>query len=112
MKTYTFYACYHEFDDTAYTMRLAENLALEEWRSSLDHKRVPAISSARITFTPYEFSKYPYQELLKNWVGRVFTNSFGDLCSFGEYFDTVEDLIARLDKENKLMELRVEVDDE
>ena len=109
--TYTFYACYHQFDDEAYTMRLAENLALEEWRASLDHKKVPAISGARITFTSYKFSEYPYQELLKNWVGRVFTNSFGDLCSFGEYFDNVEDLIKRLDQEKMLMELRVEVEE-
>ena len=111
MTTYTFFAVYHQFDDEAYTMRLAENLALEEWRASLDHKKVPAISRARITFTSYEFSKYPYQELLKNWVSRAFTNSFGDLCSFGEYFDTVEDLIKRLDQEKMLMELRVEVDE-
>ena len=111
MKTYTFYACYHQFDDEAYTMRLAENLTLEEWRASLDHKKVPAISGAKITFTPYKFSEYPYQELLKNWVGRVFTNSFGDLCSFGEYFDTVEDLIKRLNQEKMLMELRVEVEE-
>ena len=101
--TYTFYAAYHQFDDKAYTMRLAENLALEEWRASLDHKKVPAISRARITFTPYEFSKYPYQELLKNWVSHSFRNTYGDLCSFGEYFDTVEDLIKRLDQEKKLM---------
>jgi hypothetical protein len=109
--TYTFLAVYHEFSDKEYTMRLAENLALEEWRASLDHKKVPAISRARITFTPYEFSKYPYQELLKNWVWKNFTNSFGDLCSFGEYFYTVEELIKKLDQEKKLMELRVEVDE-
>ena len=112
--TYTFYACYHEFDDKEYTMRLAENLALEEWRAALDHKKVPAISSAKLTFTSYKFSEYPTDirgKLMRNWVSHSFRNSWGDLCSFGEYFDTVEDLIARLDKEKKLMELRVEVDE-
>lgn len=111
MKTYIFYACYHEFDDKDYTLRLAENLALEEWRASLDHKKVPAISSARITFTSYEFSKYPYQELLKNWVWKHFTNSFGDLCSFGNFYTDIDELIADLNVEKKLMELRVEVDE-
>jgi hypothetical protein len=111
MKTYTFYACYYEFENKDYSLRHAENLALEEWRAALDHNKVPPISGARITFTTYEFSKYPYQELLKNWIWKNFSNSFGDLCSFGEYFYTVEDLIARLDKEKKLMELRVEVDE-
>ena len=111
MKTYTFLACYHQFDDEEYTLRLAEDFALEEWRVALDHKKVPHISTARITFTPYEFSKYPYQELLKNWVSKHFRNSWGDLCSFGVYFDTEEDLIKRLGQEKKLMELRVEVDE-
>lgn len=110
MKTYTFFACYYEFENKDYTMRLAENFALEEWRAALDHNKVPHVPGAKVTFTTYEFSKYPYQELLKNWIYKKFTNCFGDLCSFGECFDNVEDLIARLDKEKKLMELRVEVE--
>ena len=110
--TYTFYACYHQFDDEAYTMRLAENLALEEWRASLDHKKVPAISGARITFTPYKFSEYPYQELLKNWIWKNFTNSFGDLCHHGIFYTDIDELLADLNVDKKLMELRVEVDDE
>ena len=109
---YTFLAVYTELPNNDDTLRLAQDLVLEEWRAHLEHKKVPFIPDAKVSFKTYNFSKYPYQELLKNWVGRVFTNSFGDLCSFGEYFDTVEDLIARLDKEKKLMELRVEVDDE
>ncbi len=115
MKTYIFYACYHEFDDKAYTMRLAESLVLEEWRASLERNKVPHVSGAKLTFTSYKFSEYPIGicgELLRNWASHSFRNSWGDLCSFGEYFDTVEDLIARLDKEKTLMELRVEVDDE
>lgn len=108
---YRFYATYHEFDDKDYTLRLAENLALEEWRAALDHKKVPHISGAKITFTSYEFSKYPYQELLQNYISTHYRNSWGDLCFFGNVYDDIDELIADLDVEKKLMELKVEVDE-
>lgn len=111
MKRYIFLAVYHEFDDQDYTMRLAQNLVLEEWRAHLDRKKIPFISEAKIIFKTWEFSKYPYQELLKNWVWKHFTNSFGDLCSFGNVYDDVDELIADLDREKKLMELTVEVEE-
>ena len=108
---YTFFATYHVFDNEAYTLRLAQNLALEEWRAYLDHQKIPFIPEAKVSFKTWDFSKYPYQELLKNWISKNYRNSFGDLCSFGEYFDDEESLIKRLDQEKKLMELTVEVEE-
>jgi hypothetical protein len=108
---YTFLAAYHEFDDAAYTMRLAQSLVLEEWRAYLDHKKIPFIPEAKVSFKTWEFKKYPYQELLKNWVWKHFTNSFGALCSFGNVYDNVEELIADLDREKRLIELTVEVEE-
>lgn len=59
----------------------------------------------------YKFLEYPYQELLKNWVWKHFTNSFGDLCSFGNVYGDIDNLIADLDVERKLIELTVETDE-
>lgn len=111
MKRYTFLATYHNFDDAEYTLRLAENLALEEWRAALDHKKMIPIQSAKLRFHAYNFRDYPYKELLKNYISTHYRNSWGDLCSFGEYFDDEEALIAKLDQEKMLMELTVEVDE-
>lgn len=108
---YTFLATYHHFDDEVYTMRLAQDLVLEEWRAHLEHQKIPFIPEAKVSFKTWEFSKYPYQELLKNWVWKHFTNSFGDLCSFGNVYEDVEELIADLDVEKKLIELTVEVEE-
>jgi hypothetical protein len=55
--------------------------------------------------------KYPYQELLRNWIWKHFTNSFGDLCFFGNVYDDVDELIADLDVEKKLIELTVEMEE-
>ena len=111
MKRYTFLAVYTQFNNEDDTLRLAQDLVLEEWRAHLDHKKVPFIPAAKVSFKTYEFLKYPYQELLKNWVWKHFTNSFGDLCFLGNVYEDVEELIADLDVEKKLMELIVEVDE-
>jgi hypothetical protein len=111
MKRYNFLAVYHQFDDQDYTMRLAQDLVLEEWRAHLEHKKVPFIPEAKVSFKTYEFLKYPYQELLKDWVWKHFTNSFGDLCAFGTVYDDIDELIADLDVEKKLIELTVEVEE-
>lgn len=108
---YTFLAVYHEFDDAAYTMRLAQSLVLEEWRAYLEHQKVSFIPEAKVSFKTYNFLKYPYQELLRNWIWKHFTNSFGDLCFFGNVYDDVDDLIADLDVEKKLIELTIEVEE-
>jgi hypothetical protein len=108
---YRFLATYPEFENIEYTMRFAQNLVLEEWRSALDHKKVPFIADAKISFKTYDISKYPYQELLKNWVYKNYRNSWGDLCSFGEFYDDVESLIAALDTQKKLIELTIEETD-
>lgn len=105
---YTFLAVYTELSDREDTLRLAQDLVLEEWRAHLEHKKVPYIADAKISFKTYSFLKYPYQELLKNWVWKHFTNSFGDLCSFGNVYGDIDDLIADLDVERKLIELTVE----
>jgi hypothetical protein len=107
---YTFLAVYTELPDKDDTLRLAQNLVLEDWRAHLDHKKVPFISDAKVSFKTYNFSKYPYQELLRNWVWKHLTNSFGDLCFFGNVYSDVDELIADLDVEKKLIELTVEVD--
>ena len=106
---YTFLAVYHEFDDPVYTMRLAQDLVLEEWRTNLEHVKVPYISDAKVSFKIYSFLKYPDQEFLKNWVRANFTSSLGDLCFFGKVYENIYELIAVLDKEKKLIELTVEV---
>lgn len=111
MRRYTFLAVYTELPNEDDTLRLAQDLALEEWRAHLEHKKVPYISAAKISFKTYSFSKYPYQELLKNWVWKHFTNSFGDLCSFGTVYTDIDELIADLDVEKKLIELTVEVEE-
>lgn len=108
---YTFLAVYTELSNSDDTLRLAQDLVLEEWRAHLEHKKVPYISDAKISFKTYSFLKYPYQELLKNWVWKHFTNSFGDLCSFGNVYGDIDDLIADLDVERKLIELTVETDE-
>jgi hypothetical protein len=108
---YTFLAVYTELPNEDDTLRLAQDLVLEEWRVHLEHKKVPYIPDAKVSFKTYGFSKYPYQELLKNWVWKHFTNSFGDLCSFGNVYDNVEELIADLDREKRLIELTVEVEE-
>ena len=108
---YTFLAVYTELSNGDDTMRLAQDLVLEEWRAHLERKKVPYITEARISFKTYSFSKYPYQELLKNWVWKHFTNSFGDLCSFGTVYADIDELIADLDVERKLIELTVEVEE-
>ena len=107
---YTFLAVYTELSNSDDTLRLAQDLVLEEWRAQLEHKKVPYISDAKISFKTYSFLKYPYQELLKNWIWKHFTNSFGDLCSFGNVYGDIDDLIADLDVERKLIELTIEVD--
>jgi hypothetical protein len=111
MKRYNFLAVYTELTNKDDTLRLAQDLVLEEWRAHLEHKKVPFIPEAKVSFKTYEFLKYPYQELLKNWVWKKFTNSFGDLCSFGTVYADIDELIADLDVEKKLMELTVEVEE-
>ena len=111
MRRYTFLAVYTELPNEDDTLRLAQDLVLEEWRAHLEHKKVPYIPSAKVSFKTYNFLKYPYQELLKNWAWKHLTNSFGDLCFFGNVYDDVDDLIADLDVEKKLMELTVEVEE-
>ena len=106
---YTFLAVYHEFDDPIYTMRLAQDFVLEEWRAHLEHGKVPYIPAAKVSFKTYSFLKYPDQEFLKNWVCANFTSSLGDLCFSGKVYETIYELIAVLDKEKKLIELTVEV---
>ena len=106
---YTFLAVYHEFDDPIYTMRIAQDLVLEEWRTNLEHMKVPYISDAKVSFKTYSFLKYPDQEFLKDWVRANFTSSFGDLCFAGKVYENIYELIACLDKEKKLIELTVEV---
>ena len=108
---YTFLAVYHEFDDLIYTMRIAQDLVLEEWRTNLEHMKVPYISDAKVSFKTYSFLKYPDQELLKKWVLANFTSSLGDLCFFGKVYENINELIACLDKEQKLIELTVEVEE-
>ena len=108
---YTFLTLYHEFDDAAYTMRLAQSLVLEEWRTHLEHQKVPFVPLVKVSFKTYSFLKYPYQELLRNWVWKHFTNSFGDLCFFGNVYDSVDKLIVDLDREKKLIELTVETEE-
>ena len=108
---YTFLAVYTELPNSDDTLRLAQDLVLEEWRSYLAHKKVPYIPNAKISFNTHSFSKYPYQELLKNWVWKHFTNSFGALCSFGTVYTDIDELIADLDVEKKLIELTVEVEE-
>jgi hypothetical protein len=108
---YTFLAVYTELPNEDDTLRLAQDLVLEEWRAHLEHKKVHYIPDAKVSFKTYSFSKYPYQELLKNWVWKKFTNSFGDLCSFGTVYADIDELIADLDVEKKLMELTVEVEE-
>lgn len=106
---YTFLAVYTELPNSKDTLRLAQDLVLEEWRSHLEHKKVPYVADAKISFKTYCFSKYPYQELLRNWVWKHFTNSFGDLCFFGNVYSDIDELLADLDVEKKLMELTIEV---
>jgi hypothetical protein len=108
---HTFLAVYTQLQNEDYTLRLAQSLVLEEWRAHLEHHKVSFIPSAKISFKTYSFSKYPYQELLKNWVWKHFTNSFGDLCSFGTVYTDIDELIADLDVEKKLIELTVEVEE-
>lgn len=108
---YIFLAVYTELPNSEDTLRLAQDLVLEEWRAHLEHKKVPYISDAKISFKTYTFLKYPYQELLKNWVWKHFTNSFGDLCSFGNVYGDIDDLITDLDVERKLIELTTETDE-
>ena len=108
---YTFLAVYIDLLNEGDTMRLAQSLVLEEWRAHLEHHKVPFIPSAKISFKTYNFLKYPYQELLRNWVWKHFTNSFGDLCFFGNVYEDVDDLIADLDVEKKLIELTVETEE-
>ena len=111
MRRYTFLAVYTELPNEDDTLRLAQDLVLEEWRAHLEHKKVPFIPNAKVSFKTYSFSKYHYQELLKNWVWKKFTNSFGDLCSFGTVYTDIDELIADLDVERMLMELTVEVEE-
>lgn len=106
---YTFLAVYTELPNKDDTLRLAQELVLEEWRSYLVHKKVPYIPDAKISFKTYNFLKYPYQELLKNWVWKHFANSFGDLCFKGDVYADVDELIADLDVEKKIIELTIEV---
>lgn len=108
---YTFLATYQPFEDQDYTLRLAQNFVLEEWRVAVDQGKIPPITDAKINFKTYKFSKYPYQELLKNYISTHYRNSRGDLCSRGVFYDTVEDLLKTLDSEKLLIELRVEVVD-
>lgn len=108
---YTFLAAYTQLQNEDDTLRLAQDFVLEEWRSHLEHKKVPFIQDAKVSFKTWEFSKYPYQELLKNWISKNYRNSWGTLCSFGAYYDTEEELIKVLDKRNKLMVLTVEVEE-
>ena len=108
---YTFFATYHVFDNEVYTLRLAQNLVLEEWRAYLDHQKIPFIPEAKVSFKTWDFSKYPYQELLKNWVFNNFKNHRGDLCYRGKKYWDVEDLIAMLNLKEMLMELTVEVEE-
>jgi hypothetical protein len=109
-KRYTFLAVYTELPNSDDTMRLAQSLVLEEWRAHLEHHKISFIPSAKVSFKTYNFSKYPYQELLRNWIWKRFTNSFGDLCFSGTVYTDVDELIADLDVEKKLIELTVEVD--
>jgi hypothetical protein len=108
---YTFLAVCTELQNEDDTLRLAQDLVLEEWRAHLEHKKVPFIPDAKVSFKTYKFLKYPHQELLKNWVWKKFTNSFGDLCSFGTVYTDIDELIADLDVERMLIELTVEVDE-
>jgi hypothetical protein len=108
---YTFLAVYTELSNKDDTLRLAQDLVLEEWRAHLEHKKVPYIPNAKVSFKTYNFLEYPYQELLKNWVWKHFTNSFGGLCSFGTVYTDIDELIADLDVERKLMELTVETEE-
>jgi hypothetical protein len=111
MKKYTFLAVYTQLQKEDDTLRLAQDLVLEEWRAHLEHKKVPYIPNAKVSFKTYNFLEYPYQEHLKNWVWKKFTNSFGDLCFFSNVYEDVDDLIADLDAEKKLIELTVETEE-
>lgn len=113
MARYTFFAVFKELSSDADTLRLAQDLALEEWRTCLEHKKVPYVQDAKVSFGVCDIQKYPYQELLRNWVWTRFTNSFGDLCFRGTVYNDVDELLSDLQVEHeyKLMELTVETDE-
>lgn len=111
MAHYTFFAVFNELSVEADTLRLAQDLALEEWRYYLQHKKVPFILNAQLSFKVWDIQKYPYQELLRNWVWTRFTNSFGDLCFRGTVYGDVDELLCDLSAEYRLMELTVEADE-
>ena len=106
---YTFLAVYSQLTKEEDTLRLAQDLVLEEWRSHLERKKVPYITEAKVSFKTYEFQKYPYQELLKNWVWKGYTNRFGNLCFRGDIYTDVDELICELGINHRLIELTVEV---
>ena len=72
---YTFLAVYTELPNSDDTLRLAQDLVLEEWRAHLERKKVPFIPDAKVSFKTYNFLKYPYQELLRNWVWKTTPSS-------------------------------------
>ena len=109
--TYTFLAVYAQLTTEEDTLRLAQDLILDEWRSHLERKKVPYVTEAKISFKTYELQKYPYQELLKNWIWKRFTNRFGDLCFRGNMYADVDELIKDLGVNHRLIELTVEVED-
>lgn len=111
MARYTFFAIFKELSSEADTLRLAQDFVLEEWRACLDHKKVPPIHDAKVSFRACDIQKYPYQELLRNWAWTRFTNSFGDLCYRGTVYSDVDELLCDLSAEYKLMQLTVETDE-
>ena len=107
--TYTFLAVYAQLANEEDALRLAQDIVLEEWRSHIERKKVPYIAEAKVSFKTYEFQKYPYQELWKNWVWKRYTNRFGDLCFRGDIYTDVDELIGKLGVDHRLIELTVEV---
>lgn len=111
MAHYTFFAVFKKLSSEDDTLRFAQDLALEEWRCCLQHKKVPFILNAQLSFKACDIQKYPYQELLRNWAWTRFTNSFGDLCFRGTIYGDVDELLYDLSAEYRLMELTVEADE-
>ena len=106
---YTFLFVYHNFEnDKAGSLRLAQDLVLEEWRAAVSAEEIPFIKEAKVSFKDWAINEYPDQQKARDFILRRYTNSRGVLYAAGMRYDDPELLLADLNLQKRLIELTVE----
>lgn len=114
-----FLTIYHEFEDTDYSKREAQDRLLYMWMRSLQLKNIKFISKAQVEFKDYSVKEYPNQDKAKREVhiayGHKLKKSEGGGFVYrwgGDEYTNLDSIYNALAEQKRFMELIITVDDE